>query len=214
MPKKQKEQKEEKEEEKKDNSENNTIDHNESIDYSKYSVPSEAIVRIIIEKLISLSVRESKNSEIEKRMGDHCFDYIKKQIRPILEEKFIFHSEQNNNELYFSNFLDDKNTWIEIEEPGKIKEDRFMSTMIKMNNPFADNNDNKIIKEKIRKNTIQESKKELNLILNDERMKEKKTSIRKSTIKVESINTNLSSTFNKDKKDDNNNKKKKILFYQ
>ena len=198
----------------KESSENNTIDHNEEIDYSKYSVPGEAIARMLIEKLISLSIRQSKNIEIEKRMGDHCFDYIKKQVRPILEEKFIFHSEQNEKELFFSNFLDDKNTWIEIEEPGKIKEDRFMSTMIKMNTPFSDNNDNKIFDEKLRKNTITESKKELNLNLNDDstdRIKEKKISIRNNSIKIDTTNTikNISS-FNKNK--DDNKKKKNIIL--
>jgi hypothetical protein len=198
----------------KESSENNTIDHNEEVDYSKYSVPGEAIARMLIEKLISLSIRQSKNIEIEKRMGDHCFDYIKKQVRPILEEKFIFHSEQNEKELFFSNYLDDKNTWIEIEEPGKIKEDRFMSTMIKMNIPFNDNNDNKRFDEKLRKNTITESKKELNLNLNDDstdRIKEKKNSIRNNSIKIESTNTikNISS-FNKNK--DDNKKKKNIIL--
>jgi hypothetical protein len=191
----------------KESSENNTIDHNEVIDYSKYSVPGEAIARMLIEKLISLSIRQSKNIEIEKRMGDHCFDYIKNQVRPILEEKFIFHSEQNEKELFFSNYLDDKNTWIEIEEPGLTKEDRFMSTMIKMTNPFSDKEDDHIEETK----NENENKKDLNLNLSEKKFTQRSTLKTLSNINNENINL---MNLNKDKneKNDKNDKKKKNII--
>jgi hypothetical protein len=197
-------------EEQEQNEDNVTEEHNESIDYSKYTVPSEAVARLIIEKLISLAVRQSKNDEIEKRMGDFCFDFIKEQIRPILAQKFIFHSEQNENEMYFSNYLDDKNTWIEIEEPGKIKEDRFMSTMIKMNIPFEKNiEENKELNES---KTVINEKKDSNLNSNDIKKVERKSTLRNtSDFNKENININNNQNTNKN---DIIDKKKKILFYQ
>ena len=192
-------------EEQEQNEDNVTEEHNESIDYSKYTVPSEAVARLIIEKLISLAVRQSKNDEIEKRMGDFCFDFIKEQIRPILAQKFIFHSEQNENEMYFSNYLDDKNTWIEIEEPGLTKEDRFMSTMIKMTNPFSDKEDDHIEETK----NENENKKDLNLNLSEKKFTQRSTLKTLSNINNENINL---MNLNKDKNDKNDKKKKNIIL--
>ncbi len=195
-------------EEQEQNEDNVTEEHNESIDYSKYTVPSEAVARLIIEKLISLAVRQSKNDEIEKRMGDFCFDFIKEQIRPILAQKFIFHSEQNENEMYFSNYLDDKNTWIEIEEPGLTKEDRFMSTMIKMTNPFSDKEDDHIEETK----NENENKKDLNLNLSEKKFTQRSTLKTLSNINNENINLmNLNKDKN-DKNDKNDKKKKNIIL--
>ena len=195
-------------EEQEQNEDNVTEEHNESIDYSKYTVPSEAVARLIIEKLISLAVRQSKNDEIEKRMGDFCFDFIKEQIRPILAQKFIFHSEQNENEMYFSNYLDDKNTWIEIEEPGLTKEDRFMSTMIKMTNPFSDKEDDHIEETK----NENENKKDLNLNLSEKKFTQRSSLKTLSNINNENINLmNLNKDKN-DKNDKNDKKKKNIIL--
>ena len=193
-------------EEQEQNEDNITEEHNESIDYSKYTVPSEAVARLIIEKLISLAVRQSKNDEIEKRMGDFCFDFIKEQIRPILAQKFIFHSEQNENEMYFSNYLDDKNTWVEIEEPGLIKEDRFMSTMIKLTNPFSNKEEDNIEENK----NENEIKKDLNLNLTEKKLTQRSTL---KTISSNNENINIINV-NKDKNDknDKNDKKKKNII--
>ena len=189
---------------------NETIDHNQIEEESKYSIPSEAIIKILIDKIISLSIRKSKSNEIETRMGEYCFDFIKDQIRPILSQKYIFHSEQNENELYFSNYLNDKNTWIEIEEPNLGKEDRCMSTMIKMNIPFEKNiEENKELNES---KTVINEKKDSNLNSNDIKKVERKSTLRNTfDLNKENINTNNNQNTNKN---DIIDKKKKILFYQ
>ena len=188
---------------------NETIDHNQIEEESKYSIPSEAIIKILIDKIISLSIRKSKSNEIETRMGEYCFDFIKDQIRPILSQKYIFHSEQNENELYFSNYLNDKNTWIEIEEPNLGKEDRCISTMIKMNIPFEKNiEENKELNES--KNVINE-KKDSNLNSNDIKKVERKSTLRNTfDLNKENINTNNNQNTNKN--DINDKKKKNIIL--
>ena len=102
---------------------------------------SECIVKLIIDKLIILSVRKSYSKQIESDMRQHCFDFLKAQIDSCFESYYISHTkhpinkEPNNNdakkELLWKTVKPQRNTWIEITEPECFEIDRYEGSNIK-----------------------------------------------------------------------------------
>ena len=158
---------------------------------------SEAIVKVILDKVITLALYEAYSTEISNNLGDFCFNHIKKEITSLFELNFINYTKNNN--INISNNNDDiiftepdilwetepppDNTWVEMFEPKSESMDRYESSNINYLEIKKDNeleekekenaNNNNIInnKNKNKKNSIlknNKNKKKIELnILND-----------------------------------------------
>ena len=131
---------------------NNSIENkNPNIDEEKFPVASETIAKYMVDKLFSLAMYYSYSNEIENKIGNFCFDYLHNNMENILQQKYICHSEKNNeNELYFSSPIPNDSAFLEIPEPNNPIYDRNESTFIKTTNPNEE-------KEKLEKKALQHS---------------------------------------------------------
>jgi hypothetical protein len=99
-----------------------------------YNNNAETISKILIEKIISLTVTKVHSKETFGRIGDHCFNYIKKSIEPILKAKFIpYEIRHNETEKIFFDVpkANLHNTWLELQEPKTPIYDRSSVDQIK-----------------------------------------------------------------------------------
>ena len=104
---------------------------------------TEAIIKIIIDKLIYLSIRKSYSNNINDNLGNFCFKYIQNNINNMLEPLYIPHTkkienkesnmtnEDNKKELFWKVKQPEKNTWVEIIEPEYFEIDRYEASYIK-----------------------------------------------------------------------------------
>ena len=88
---------------------------------------SEAIVKIILDKIINLSIRQSGINKINNNLKNYCFEYIQSQIEPLFEVNYINYtkSKDNSNIFFWKNQKPKENDWIEIKEPNTPLNDRF-----------------------------------------------------------------------------------------
>ena len=104
---------------------------------------TESIIKIIIDKLIYLSIRKSYSNKIDSQLQDYCFNYMKNNINNMFEPYYISHTLEskkpiNNNEnnekkdeLFWKLKKPQNNTWVEILEPQYFEIDRYEGTNIK-----------------------------------------------------------------------------------
>ena len=121
---------------------------------------TESIIKIIIDKLINLSIAKSYSNKIDSQLGDYCFNFMKDNINNIFELNYIAHTKESkktniNNDkradLFWGLKKPPKNTWVEILEPEYFEIDRYEGTNIK----FTDFNDKKEEKKtEINKNDV------------------------------------------------------------
>ena len=149
-------------------------EENKESSKNNYNTYSEIISKTIIEKIISLSSTRLYCNEIYQRIGDHCFNYIKKEINPYLKILYFSYeidtNENKEDKIFFDEKISNNNdTWIEIKEPETPIIDRFSIDKMKFE-PFITITQEKIIEDekekKIRK------KKEIEK--NEEKKEEKK----------------------------------------
>ena len=168
---------------------------------STYQV-SEGIIKIILDKIISLSIYQSNMNKINKQLNDYCFEYMQAQMEPLFEENFLNYTKLKNdqNVLFWKTIKPPENQWIEIFEPETVKNDRFESTSVKVQenlkkketiNEIKEGNENIDINEKesIRKNKIARGK-------TNKMITSKSNSKKEDLIKI-----------NENKKDNNQNQK-------
>jgi hypothetical protein len=91
---------------------------------------SEAAVKIFLDKLINLSIRQSEINRINNALNNYFFEYIKNQVEPIFEESYINYTRStkdntNSKILFWKNPKPTENEWVEIMEPETVREDRF-----------------------------------------------------------------------------------------
>ena len=93
---------------------------------SNYQSP-ESIVKILLDKIINLSIRQSLINKINNQIHSYCFEYMQNQIEPILEINYINYMKTNYNEdIYFwKNPKPVEGKWMEIAEPDIGEYDRF-----------------------------------------------------------------------------------------
>ena len=147
---------------------------------SSYQV-SEGIVKIILDKIISISIHQSNMNKIDSQINDYCFDYIQTQIEPLFEENFINYTKlkEDQNTLFWKSKKQPENQWIEIFEPETIENDRFESCSVKVQ---------EIPKKKENINEIKEGVENNENIDNNEKDNFKKTrQIKEKTIKINNI---------------------------
>ena len=88
---------------------------------------AEAIVKTILDKIINLSIRQSRINKINNQIKSYCFEFIQNQIEPLFEENYINYtkSKNNSNIFFWKNKKPKENEWIEIKEPETPQNDRF-----------------------------------------------------------------------------------------
>ena len=105
---------------------------------------SEAIIKIIVDKIINLSIRKSYANKINSELSIYCFNYIKTQVNDMLEINYITHIQEkknsklniinyknkNKNDLFWKIKQPLNNTWVEIIEPQYFKIDRYEGSSI------------------------------------------------------------------------------------
>ena len=93
---------------------------------TNYQSP-ESIVKILLDKIINLSIRQSLINKINNQIHNYCFEYLQSQVEPILELKYINYTKKNyNKDIYFwKKEKPVESEWVEISEPGTGDYDRF-----------------------------------------------------------------------------------------
>lgn len=92
-------------------------------------IPSEVIAKIFIEKLITNVVRIKNISEVEEKIGVHCFNFIKDQMNPILSISF---PTIDRDDTYAQGQTEEKiNTWEVVSEPSPPTGDRCAPSQVK-----------------------------------------------------------------------------------
>lgn len=94
---------------------------------------SEGVIKILLDKIITLAVYSSQSKEIDEQMGLFCFTNFQKQITSLFETNFInYTNDVTNNEgqLFWESTPPPENTWVEIMEPGSQEMDRYESSNI------------------------------------------------------------------------------------
>ena len=151
---------------------------------STYQV-SEGIVKLIIDKIINISIHQSNMNKINSQINDYCFEYIQAQIEPLFEENFINYTKLKNDQttLFWKTKKPPENQWIEIFEPDTIENDRFESCEVNIQeikskkeaineiNEGIEHNEN-IEKDKdnsIKKNQIKDKQMKINNLKNKSR---------------------------------------------
>ena len=125
---------------------------------------SEAIIKSILDKIISLSVRKSQSQKIDNLFGDFCFKKLQKQMTSLFETNFINYTDdlpKNEKNLQWELISPPDNTWVELSEPICQKMDRYESYLIQYQNlkKDEDNNiDSNKKKEPIKENKIKDVK--------------------------------------------------------
>ena len=101
-----------------------------------YNNNAETIAKIIIEKMISITVTKVHSKETYERIGEHCFNYVKGSVNEILKLNYIPYEIRHNQieKIFFDRPKCEKhNTWIEIKEPGTPIYDRCTYDQVKIN---------------------------------------------------------------------------------
>ena len=166
---------------------------------------AEGIIKIILDKIINLSIRQSGVNKINNQLNNYCFKFIQNQVSPLFEENYInyTYSNINSNKIFWKNKKPEVNNWIEIKEPDAPQNDRFEGVFINYKELESKNkkislneinegleNDNLIKKEieNIQKEEINKtpsknkSKKKIVVVDNNEIKNKEEISINKSKI--------------------------------
>jgi len=168
---------------------------------------SEAIVKTVLDKIISLSIQESNNNVINKKLNNFCYDFIHNQLEPLFEENYMSYTKSKNaqNALFWKRKNPSENEWIEIMEPETVAVDRFEG----FRTHFKEIVKHKKIKinqieEKADNDKNNERKKE------NEKKNERRNSLakRNSIIKID-IKQNIKKVVNESKISKSNNKEEK-----
>ena len=121
---------------KEDQKEPNLENEEETDSNPYYNNNAETIAKIIIEKMISITVTKVHSKETYERIGEHCFNYVKGSVNEILKLNYIPYEIRHNQieKIFFDRpKCETHNTWVEIQEPGTPIYDRCTFDQIKFN---------------------------------------------------------------------------------
>ena len=111
---------------------------------------SETIIKSILDKIFIIAFHEGYSKELERNLGNYCYQYIKKEMTSFFELNFINYTNGNKNnqeELLWEMEAPIENTWEEIFEPESEPIDRYESAQIMYQEIKRDNIDNNQLKE-------------------------------------------------------------------
>ena len=120
---------------------NNNYINNEIV--APYSV-GESIVKIIIDKIIALSVIKVETNKIYSKNKFYYFNYINNQMNNLFSLNFMCYTEEPENSDYskfWKTEFNKNNTWVEILEPESKKCDRHEGICVRnIEYEYKDNN--------------------------------------------------------------------------
>ena len=93
---------------------------------------SESIVKLLLDKIINISIHQSDMNKINRQINSYCFEYLQNQIDPLCEETFMNYTKLKNdtNTLFWKATKPPENQWIEIMEPEPVQNDRYENSEI------------------------------------------------------------------------------------
>ena len=166
---------------------------------------AEAIVKIILDKIINLSIRQSGINKINNQLKGYCFKYIQNQIEPLFEENYINYtkSKNNSNIFFWKNKKPKENEWIEIKEPETPQNDRFEGVFTHLKELESKNKKLKMtkIQEGLENDKLNNNEKD-NSSRDDNEKTQRNKQIKKKLI--------LSETPNKEEENNTNTNKQKV----
>ena len=183
---------------------------------------NESIAKSIVDKIITISVRQSHNKHLNRRYNNYYFEYMQAQLDSLFATNFLYYYDEpeteERNKIFWNKNLDKKNTWIEITEPNSSKIDRYENIFMKFvdyNPPTEENID---IKKSpfARSNTLKEGSSSKNDLLDSKvksnsskrySVKMKDYMIKKTNNKILDILEERSSASSKDEENNLNPKK-------
>ena len=183
---------------------------------------NESIAKSIVDKIITISVRQSHNKHLNRRYNNYYFEYMQAQLDTLFATNFLYYYDEpeteERNKIFWNKNLDKKNTWIEIIEPNSSKIDRYENIFMKFvdyNPPTEENID---IKKSpfARSNTLKEESSSKNDLLDSKvksnsskrySVKMKDYMIKKTNNKILDILEERSSASSKDEENNLNPKK-------
>ena len=96
---------------------------------------NESIAKSIVDKIITISVRQSHNKHLNRRYNNYYFEYMQAQLDSLFATNFLYYYDEpeteERNKIFWNKNLDKKNTWIEIIEPNSSKIDRYENIFMK-----------------------------------------------------------------------------------
>ena len=184
---------------------------------TNYQTP-EAIVKNILDKIINLSIRQSRLNKINNQYKSFCFKYIQNQIEPLFEESYINYTQSNNstNIIFWNSKNPKKNEWIEIKEPENPIYDRFEGAFTNLKELESKNKKLQVnkIKESIENEKLINNEKDNSIISEKEKISKNKQIKKKSVFKEnknkEEENNNINNIKPKAQQNNQNIKSKKI----
>ena len=96
---------------------------------------NESIIKSILDRIISISVRKANINIITNKLDNYYFDYLKNQINTMFSTNNIFYSDEPENSIidnssFWKTDYNKCNTWVEIVEPNTLRCDRFENAFI------------------------------------------------------------------------------------
>ena len=102
-----------------------------SITFPKFETnyqSSESVVRTMVDKIISLTVRRAFADKINRELNTYCFDFLHSQLDSLFETSYISYTNNSKNEnttpLFYKSLPPPNTIWVEIQEPTCIETDR------------------------------------------------------------------------------------------
>ena len=189
---------------------------------SNYQSP-ESIVKILLDKIINLSIRQSRINKIDNQLHSYCFEFLQNQIEPLFEVNYMNYTKPNYNTemLFWKNKKPVENQWIEIKEPETVKGERFEGAFTRMKE-FEPKN-KKVKKSKIKEGlendnfSIRTSEEKESISQEDNEKSPKNKQSRKKIVGNENnenkniINTNINANINNNKEEEKSIGKNKVL---
>jgi len=112
------------------------------IKHLNFNNESEIIARYILEKLISYTITNHTQNEINNKLPDFYFDFYRRMFIDVLQIEFMAYdrddmvsdqtSMKNKTMSFFDNKYNGLNDWSNLLEPKSSKIDRAASTFIKI----------------------------------------------------------------------------------
>ena len=148
---------------------------------------NESIIKVLLDKIINLSVRKANINAILNKVPDSYFYYLQNQINTMLSTSNIFYSDEPETPdinlcSFWKTDYNKCNTWVEITEPNSIKVDRYENAFINyfdVKKNVNNENKNKVL------SPISDNENSISII-NKEQNKKSKT--RKNSINNLSLN--------------------------
>ena len=96
---------------------------------------NESVVKLIVDKIITISIRKAISDTILKGLDDYYFNYLTSQVNAMFSTNNMFYTDEPespniDNSSFWKTDYNKCNTWVEIAEPNSIKCDRFESVFM------------------------------------------------------------------------------------